>query len=42
MVISHDKATMAELDTVYSIEDVYDMIEIILVDNYNEHLSRDD
>lgn len=34
--MSHGKATKHELDTVYSIEDVYDMIEVIAVDSHNK------
>jgi len=33
-------ATLHELDTVYGIEDVYDMLEIILVDAHNAKLAR--
>lgn len=34
--MSHGKATKHELDTVYSLEDVYDMLEIIAVDAHNK------
>lgn len=34
-MISQGKATLHELDTVYSLEDVYDMIEIGAVDAHN-------
>ena len=34
-VISHRMASVAELETVLSTEDVYDLIEIIAVDRYN-------
>ena len=30
-------ATLHELDTVYGMSDVYDMLEILLVDNYNKN-----
>lgn len=33
-------ATMAELQTVYGVKDLYDMLEIIAVDAYNEYLAR--
>lgn len=39
-LISARMATLHELDTVYGIEDAYDMLEIVLVDNYNESLMR--
>lgn len=39
-IISARMATLHELDTVYGIEDAYDMLEIVLVDNYNESLMR--
>jgi hypothetical protein len=32
-------ATLNELDTVYGTEDVYDMLEVILVDKYNKTLT---
>lgn len=35
-VLSHGAATLAELQTVYGLEDLYDLLEIILVDNHNE------
>jgi hypothetical protein len=35
-VISAGRATLAELQTVYSVEDVYEMIEIVMVDAENE------
>jgi len=37
MVISNGKATLHELDTIYSVEDVYLMIDIIKVDAQNRH-----
>jgi len=33
--VSAGKATLHECDTIYGIEDIYDMIEIILVDAHN-------
>ena len=39
MLISLDKATLAELDTVYSTEDVYLMLEVLLVDAHNRRLT---
>jgi hypothetical protein len=30
-------ATLAEMQTVYGLEDVYDMLEVIMVDNYNQN-----
>jgi len=34
-VISAGKATLHELDTVYGIEDLWSMLEVITVDNHN-------
>ena len=31
-------ATLAELDTVYGVEDVYDMLEVLTVDGHNNRL----
>jgi hypothetical protein len=39
-VISRGMATKRELDEFYSIEDVYDMLEIIAVDAHNADLMR--
>ena len=33
-------ATLAELDTVYSTEDVYNMIEIVMVEIHNQRAAR--
>ena len=30
-------ATLGEFQTIYSLEDCYDMLEIIAVDNFNSH-----
>lgn len=38
VVLSQKMATLHELQTVYSLEDVYDMIEIIMVDNHNQQI----
>jgi hypothetical protein len=37
MALSHKMATLAEMQTVYGLEDVYDMLEVIMVDNYNQN-----
>jgi len=37
-VISRGLATLHELDTVYSTEDLYDMMEIIAVDSHNQYI----
>lgn len=34
-VVSKDKATLRELETVYGSQDLYDMLEIIAVDAHN-------
>ena len=36
VIVSRKLATLHELQTVYGSEDVYDMLEIIAVDNFNE------
>jgi hypothetical protein len=33
-------ATKAELDTVYSLEDAYDMLEVVSVDAHNRRLAQ--
>jgi hypothetical protein len=35
-LISANRATLAELQTVYGIEDAYDLLEILAVDNANQ------
>lgn len=35
MVLSRRMATLHELQTVYSTEDLYDMLEVVMVDNLN-------
>lgn len=37
-MISSGKATLHELDTVLSLEDVYDILEVISVDAHNQRL----
>lgn len=39
MVISSKLATLVELDTVLSAEDMYDLLEIAAVDAYNQHIA---
>jgi hypothetical protein len=36
VVVSHKLATLHELDTVYGSEDLYDLLEVIVVDGHNE------
>jgi hypothetical protein len=38
MVISRRLATLHELDTVYGSEDMWDLIEIAIVDTHNENI----
>jgi hypothetical protein len=38
VVISKGMATLFDLQTKYSLDDLYDMYEVILVNNYNESL----
>lgn len=38
VVISNGKATLAELQTAYGLEDLFDLLEVVLVDNYNSAL----
>jgi len=38
MVVSAGKATLHELDTVYGLEDLCDMLEIIAVDIHNRRV----
>jgi hypothetical protein len=37
-VISAEQASLRELEEYYGLEDVYDMLEIVEVKNYNETL----
>ena len=39
MICSRKLATLQELQTIYSLEDAYDMLEIIAVDNHNEAMA---
>jgi len=39
VVISRKLATLHELQTIYGSEDLYDMLEVIAVDNQNEMLA---
>lgn len=39
--VSSGKATLHELDTVYSLEDVYDMLEISTIDAHNRRIMID-
>ena len=38
MLISKKVATLNELSTVYGVEDMYDMLEIVMVDDHNTAL----
>lgn len=40
MIISRRMATLAELQVVYGTEDLYDLLEVLAVDDYNEALAR--
>jgi hypothetical protein len=31
-------ATLHELDTIYGLEDCYDMLEVLTIDAHNQHL----
>jgi len=39
-VISAGKATLAELNTVLGLEDLYDILEVIAVDNHNRSVMQ--
>lgn len=39
-LISKRMVTLHELDTVYGVRDVYDMLEVITVDDYNNALAN--
>jgi hypothetical protein len=41
VLIARDKATLHELQTVYSYEDALNMAEIITVQNYNEWVAME-
>lgn len=40
-MISADKATLHECETVYSVEDVYLMLEIVAIDAHNRRVADD-
>lgn len=40
-VISGKLATLAELQTVYGVEDAYDMLELLTVDARNHQIARE-
>ena len=42
VVVSKRLATLFELQTIYSLDDAYDMYEVILVNNYNESVLLED
>lgn len=37
-MVSARLATLHELDTIYGVEDLYDLLEILAVDNHNRRL----
>lgn len=37
-LISANRATLHELQSVYGVKDAYDMLEIVAVDNYNHRI----
>lgn len=37
-VVMSGKATLAELESVYSLEDAYDLLEIAAVENHNKRV----
>jgi hypothetical protein len=39
-LVSSRLATLHELQTVYGLEDAYDLLELLSVDGYNERLTR--
>ena len=39
-VISAGRATLHEMQTVYSLEDAYNLLEIVQIDDYNASLAR--
>ena len=39
-LLSKRMATLHELDTVYGVRDVYDMLEVITIDDYNNALAN--
>lgn len=39
-LLSKRMATLHELDTVYGVRDVYDMLEVVTIDDYNNALAN--
>ena len=39
-LLSKRMATLHELDTVYVVRDVYDMLEVVTIDDYNNALAN--
>lgn len=37
-IVASGKATLTELDTVYGIEDMWDLLEIITVESHNQRI----
>jgi len=40
LLVSRRLATLIDLQTVYSAQDAYNLLEIMTVDSYNDHLAR--
>jgi len=40
LIVSCGKATLHELDTVYSLEDEHELIDIIAIDQENEYIAN--
>lgn len=40
-VVSANKATLHECDTIYSVEDVYLMLEVISIDAHNKRVAEE-
>ncbi|WP_236002294.1 transcription elongation factor GreA [Paraburkholderia elongata] len=38
MIVSRKLATLHELQTVYGAQDLYDLLEVIIVDDYNARI----
>jgi hypothetical protein len=38
VIVSHKLATLHELQTAYGAQDLYDLLEIIVVDGHNERV----
>jgi hypothetical protein len=41
VVISAGKATIHECETIYSVEDIYLMLEVIAVDSHNRYMAEE-